>query len=191
LVGSIGVVGGKLSLAELTEDAGIHAYVLQRGKRAAWATPVRPWNETERKAFEALLRDTYERFLDRVATGRKMDRQGVLAAAEGRVMTAQDGKELGLIDEMAGLGKALERARAAAGLGPDAPVEIWPPTQGVIDAIADLLSGDGDGARDLRERWLWQQAFVGALPVGPWIGLLEVVAQEHLALVPPYLFTLR
>ncbi|HSN83470.1 MAG TPA: signal peptide peptidase SppA, partial [Polyangiales bacterium] len=100
LVGSIGVVGGKFSRADLTEDAGIHTYVLQRGMRAAWATPVRPWNETERQAFEKLLRDTYDRFIDRVATGRNIPREAVLAAAEGRVMTAQDGKELKLVDEM-------------------------------------------------------------------------------------------
>jgi protease-4 len=181
LVGSIGVVGGKFSLAELAEDAGIHTYVLQRGKHAAWSTLVRPWNQTERNAFEALLRDTYDRFIDRVATGRKMDRQAVLAAAEGRVMTAQDGQKLGLVDEMAGLSEALERARAAAGLGSDAPVEVWPPTKGMIDAIGDFLSGDGDSARNLE----------AVLSVEPWMGLLEVVAEEHLALVPPYLFIVR
>ncbi len=192
LVGSIGVVGGKFSLAGLAEDIGIHAYVLQRGKHAAWSTPVRPWNETERKAFEGLLRDTYDRFIDRVATGRNMDRQAVLAAAEGRVMTGQDGKDLGLVDEMAGLSEALDRARTAAGLGPDAPVEVWPPNKGLFDAIGDFLSGDGDSARTLKTRWLRQQApFATVLPADPWLGAFEVVAREHLALVPPYAFTLR
>jgi len=144
LVGSIGVVGGKFNFAGLAEDIGINTYVLQRGKRAAWSTPVRSLNPTERQAFESLLRDTYNRFIDRVAAGRGMEREAVLAAAEGRVMTGQDGKELGLIDEMAGLSEALVKARAAAGLGPDAPVEIWPSTKGMIDAINDLLSGNGD-----------------------------------------------
>ncbi|MBW1905820.1 MAG: signal peptide peptidase SppA [Deltaproteobacteria bacterium] len=144
LVGSIGVVGGKFNFAGLAEDIGVNTYILQRGKRAAWSTPVRPLSATERQAFESLLRDTYDRFIDRVAAGRKMERAAVLAAAEGRVMTGQDGKELGLIDEMAGLSEALTRARAAAGLAPDAPVELWPPTRGMIDAINELLSGNGD-----------------------------------------------
>lgn len=192
LVGSIGVVGGKFNFAGLAEDLGVHAFVLQRGRRAAWSTPVRPLNSTERQAFETLLRDTYDRFIDRVATGRKMERDAVLAAAEGRVMTGQDGKDLGLIDEMAGLGRALDRARAAAGLGPDAPVEIWPPSKGLFEEINALLSGNGDDdGQILQSLWLRQHPLASSLPLEPWARTLQVLATEHVALVPPYLFSLR
>jgi protease-4 len=192
LVGSIGVVGGKFNFAGLAEEIGVSTFILQRGKRAAWSTPVRALNSTERQAFETLLRDTYDRFIDRVAVGRKMEREAVLAAAEGRVMTAQDGKELGLIDEMAGLSEALVRARAAGGLAPDAPVELWPATKGIIDAINDLLSGNGDDdARTLRRLWLRRYPLAATLPLEPWTDMLQVLAAEHVALVPPYFFSLR
>ncbi|MGB8331759.1 MAG: signal peptide peptidase SppA, partial [Polyangiales bacterium] len=192
LVGSIGVVGGKFNFAALAEDLGVHTFVLQRGKRAAWSTPVRRLNPSERQAFELLLRDTYDRFIDRVATGRKMEREAVLAAAEGRVMTAEDGKELGLIDEMAGLSEALDKARAAGGLGPDAPVEIWPPSKGVIDAINELLSGNGEESSKLLQRlWLRQQPLAASLPLEPWVDMLHVLAAEHVALIPPYFFSVR
>ena len=192
LVGSIGVVGGKFNFAGLAENIGVNTYILQRGKRAAWSTPVRGLKPTERQAFETLLRGTYDRFIDRVAVGRKMEREAVLAAAEGRVMTAQDGKELGLIDEMAGLSEALIRARAAAGLGPDAPVELWPSSKGMIDAINDLLSGNGDDdAQTLQRLWLRQHPLAASLPLEPWADVLRVLSREHVALVPPYFFTLR
>lgn len=192
LVGSIGVVGGKFNFAGLAENLGVSAFVLQRGKRAAWSTPVRPLNPSERRAFEGLLRDTYERFINRVAAGREMEREAVLAAAEGRVMTAQDGKELGLIDEMAGLSEALIRARAAAGLDPDAPVEVWPPAKGMIDVINDLLSGNGDDdAQTLVRAGLKQHPLAATLPLERWADLLYMLSREHVALVPPYLFTLR
>jgi protease-4 len=192
LVGSIGVVGGKFNFAGLAEDIGVNAYVLQRGKRAAWSTPVRALNPTERQAFESLLRNTYDRFIDRVAAGRKMEREAVLAAAEGRVMTAQDGKDLGLIDEMAGLSEALIRARAAAGLAPDAPVELWPATKGMIDAINDLLSGNGDDdAQTLQRLWLRRHPLGASLPVEPWADVLYMLSREHVALVPPYFFSVR
>ena len=192
LVGSIGVVGGKFNFAGLAEDIGVNTFVLQRGKRAAWSTPVRALNATERQAFESLLRDTYDRFIDRVATGRKMERNAVLAAAEGRVMTAQDGKELGLIDEMAGLSEALIRARAAAGLGPDAPVELWPSSKGMIDTINDLLSGNGDDdARSLQYLWLRRHPLAASVPIEPWADVLYKLSREHVALVPPYFFSLR
>jgi protease-4 len=192
LVGSIGVVGGKFNFAGLAEDIGVSTYVLQRGKRAAWSTPVRALNPTERQAFEGLLRATYDRFIDRVATGRDMEKAAVLAAAEGRVMTAQDGKELGLIDEMAGLSDALVRARAAAGLGPDAPVELWPSTKGMLDTINDLLSGNGDDdAQTLLRLGLRQHPLATTLPLGPWADMLYMLSREHVALIPPYLISVR
>jgi len=192
LVGSIGVVGGKFNFAGLATDLGVNTFVLQRGKRAAWATPVRALNSTERQAFQGLLRDTYDRFIDRVATGRKMEREAVLAAAEGRVMTAQDGMELGLIDEMAGLGVALMKAREAAGLAPDAPIELWPSSKGVIDTINDLLSGNGDDdARTLQRLWLQRHPLAASVPLGPWADVLHMLSREHIALVPPYFFVVR
>ena len=192
LVGSIGVVGGKFNFEGLADTLGVTTYILQRGKRAAWSTPVRALAPTERQAFEALLRDTYDRFIERVAVGREMEREAVLAAAEGRVMSAQDGKELGLIDEMAGLGEALERARAAANLGPDAPVELWPSSKGVIETINELLSGNGEDevARSQRA-WLRAHPLAASVPLEPWAGALRVLTEERVALVPPYLFSLR
>ena len=192
LVGSIGVVGGKFNFSALAEDIGVNTFILQRGKRAAWSTPVRPLNPSEREAFESLLRDTYDRFITRVATGREMEREAVLAAAEGRVMTAQDGKELRLIDEMGGLSEALQKARAAAGLAPDAPVELWPAPKGMLDSINELLSGNGaDDARTLQGLWLRQHPLADSLPLLPWAQRLRIVAEERVALVPPYFFTLR
>ena len=192
LVGSIGVVGGKFNFAGLATDLGVNTFVLQRGKRAAWSTPVRALNSTERQAFQGLLRDTYDRFIDRVATGRKMEREAVLAAAEGRVMTAQDGMEVGLIDEMAGLGVALMKAREAAGLAPDAPIELWPSSKGVIDTINDLLSGNGDDdARTLQRLWLQRHPLAASVPLDPWADVLHMLSREHIALVPPYFFVVR
>ena len=192
LVGSIGVVGGKLNFADLAEEIGVNTYVLQRGKNAAWLTMVRPFNPSERRAFETILRDIYDRFIDRVAAGREMEREAVLAAAEGRLMTARDGEELGLVDEMSGLSEAIQKARTAAKLGPDTPVEVWPPSKGMIDAINDLLSGNGDDETGAFERrWLRRHPLAARLPLSSWLATMHVLAEERVALVPPYFFTLR
>ena len=191
LVGSIGVVGGKLNLGPLSDEAGVHAYVLQRGERAAWATPARGLNETEREAFKELLQSTYDRFIDRVAVGREMERPDVLAAAEGRVMTASAGQPLGLVDEMAGLGEALRRARKAGGLGVDSPIEIWPASKGVIDTINQLFGGGEDDARKMQQALLMAHPLSPSLPVGPWLDALRIVARERVALFPPYLWSIR
>jgi protease-4 len=191
LVGSIGVVGGKLNIGPLTEELGVSTYVLQRGARAAWSTPVRGLTPSEREAFEGLLEDTYERFIDRVAEGREMEREAVLAAAEGRVMTAEDGMALGLVDEVGGLSAALSQARAAGGLDTDSAIEIWPAPKGMIDAINELLSGNGEDARTYERLWLRRHPLARSLPVEPWWTSLRTLAVERVALVPPYLFSLR
>jgi ClpP class serine protease len=153
---------------------------------------VRGLTGTERQAFEALLRDTYERFIDRVATGRNMERAEVLAAAEGRVMTAQDGQALGLIDDLGGLSEALGRARAAGGLDARSAVELWPAPKGLVDTINDLLSGNGgDGAQTLERLWIGRHPLGVALPLEPWAKTLRTLAAEGVLLVPPYLFTVR
>jgi protease-4 len=190
LVGSIGVVGGKLNIAGLTEDAGINTYVLQRGERAAWSTPVRRLTASERTAFEALLRSTYDRFIDRVAAGRELERQAVLAAAQGRVMTAADGKPLGLVDEMAGLGQALRRAREAGGLPHDSAVEVWPPTKGFIEMINQLFGG-GEDARRMLRALTQAHPISDSIPLTSWLSMMRTVATERVALVPPYVWSLR
>lgn len=194
IVGSIGVVGGKFNFEGLADDLGIHTYVLQRGKRAAWSTPVRGLTPSERQAFESLLRDTYDRFIDRVAEGREMDRPAVVAAAEGRVLTARSAKDKGLVDEMAGLGDALAKARASAGLAEDAPVEVWPGRKGVLDALSELFGEPGnDDAEDvLSKLWLARQARLRAPRLlEPWRTALVTIGRERIALIPPFAFSLR
>ncbi|MEM7435982.1 MAG: signal peptide peptidase SppA [Myxococcota bacterium] len=193
IVGSIGVVGGKFNFEGLADDLGVHTYVLQRGERAAWSTPVRALTPSERKAFEGLLKDTYDRFIERVAEGREMDRPAVLAAAEGRVLTARSAKAKGLVDEMAGLSDALDKARASGGLGSDAPVEIWPDTKGVLDALNELLGTDGSDDVDVLTRlWLARQAGVDQRRLlDPWRSALMILGAEHIALVPPFTFSVR
>ncbi|MBT8469977.1 MAG: hypothetical protein KJN97_14630, partial [Deltaproteobacteria bacterium] len=101
-------------------------------------------------------------------------------------------KALGLIDEMAGLSEALHKARAAAGLGPEVPVELWPAPKGMLDAINELLSGNGeDDARTLQRLWLRQHPLATTLPLAAWAETLRVLAEEQVALIPPYLFTVR
>ncbi|MDH3201992.1 MAG: signal peptide peptidase SppA [Myxococcales bacterium] len=193
LVGSIGVVGGKFNFEGLATELGVNTFVLQRGKRAAWSTPVRGLTPTERQAFEALLRDTYDRFIARVAEGREMERDKVLAAAEGRVLTAQDARVLGLVDEMAGLSDALAKARAGGGLGPDSEVEVWPSSKGILDAINEIFGENGDDEVGLlTELWLRKHTRLEPwLPLETWRDALVVLGQEHVALVPPFFFSLR
>ena len=55
----------------------------------------------------------YEGFLDRVASGRNMERDAVHEIAQGRVWSGADALELGLVDQLGSLQDAIELAAEA------------------------------------------------------------------------------
>jgi protease-4 len=140
IVGSIGVVGGKVVVQDLAARAGLHATTLERGRNASWLSPFAPFSEPERQRFERMLGETYERFLARVAYGRKKSVQQLLPAAEGRVMGGERAKQLGLVDEIGGLARAIQLARERGKLTPRSPIEVWPSERDVLQALSSLIS---------------------------------------------------
>ena len=55
--------------------------------------------------------EIYNLFIERVATGRKMDKSKVNKVARGRVWTGADALSVGLVDELGGIAEALEYAK--------------------------------------------------------------------------------
>jgi len=141
IVGSIGVVGGKIVVAGMADRFGVHADTLKRAERATWLSALAPFTTEERGQLEVLLRDTYDRFLERVAIGRKRDLTQIQSAAEGRVMGGARAKKLGLVDEVGGLGRALQLARERGNVARDAPIEAWPSTSDPVAALTSALAG--------------------------------------------------
>src|SRR5205823_1567371 len=60
--------------------------------------------------------------------------------AQGRVWTGTKAKELGLVDEIGGLGAALAEARKEGAVSDDEPLEIYPPRPTLRD-IAVTIGG--------------------------------------------------
>lgn len=141
VVGSIGVVGGKIVGEELSQRLGVHSERIARGKRAGWMSSLHAFSDDERVAITGLLEDTYARFLDRIAEGRNLPKEKILPLAEGRIMSGKRAREGQLVDERGGLVEALAMARSMAKLGADAPIEVWPPQRSFLDQIAQLASG--------------------------------------------------
>jgi protease IV len=129
VLGSIGVVGGKLVLAKLAERAGVHATTFARGPQATWLSALTPFSSGERARLEDLLSRTYALFLERVAAGRKRSVEQLAPAAEGRVMGGARAKQLGLVDELGGLSRAIAIARQRGKLDKTAPIVQWPEDQ--------------------------------------------------------------
>lgn len=140
VVGSIGVVGGKVSGGDLAERIGITDVMLQRGQNSGWMSALRAFTPSEEAVVQRLLRSTYYRFIRRVAEGRELEQADVLRAAEGRVMSGRAGRELRLVDEAGGLRRALSEARERGSLPADAQVEVWP-AGGGLEEVLSMVGG--------------------------------------------------
>jgi protease IV len=137
LTGSIGVVGGKVVFGEALASLGVDTYAVKRGERALMWSIADRWTPSEREAVTQMMEITYERFLERVARGRSMERDAVHAIAQGRVWTGSDAKARGLVDELGGLDAALADAHRMAGLEPGA-LQVYPPEPTLRDIVASF-----------------------------------------------------
>jgi len=128
LTGSIGVISGKFNMSRLMEKLGITSEKITYGKRADIFSPFRGLTPEERKVLKKETLWIYDRFLTKVAEGRNMSKDEVGKIGKGRVWTGNQAKELGLVDEIGGLSRALELAKELAGIPADKSVKlvVWP-----------------------------------------------------------------
>lgn len=124
LTGSIGIFGGKVVDASLLQRLGIGRYVASRGRHANIYASAAPFTPEERARIRTLLQDGYQRFLLRVAEGRKQTPQQVEKVAEGRVWTGRQAREKGLVDHLGGLREAVQQAAELAGIPPHLEPEV-------------------------------------------------------------------
>jgi protease-4 len=195
IVGSIGVLGGKIVFGSALEAHGVHTVTTPASssegaaERAAYLSPFVPWDEATRVRLRLAMSEVYDLFVERVATGRHLAKDQVQAVAEGRIWSGEQGKERGLVDEFGGLAKALEIAREKAGLPKGIPVHVEGPAEGLLAALGLDAHASSDAlthALDQQRRRLWSPLALAPHSVTPWItGLTPLLASEHtLALLP-------
>jgi protease-4 len=124
LTGSIGVLGGKYNIKGFYQKIGINKEILYRGKHARIFSDYQNFTDEEREIFLKGIKDIYHNFVSKVANSRNMSYEQVDEIAQGRVWTGEQGKKLGLVDELGGLNKALELAKTAANISPKTNVAL-------------------------------------------------------------------
>ncbi len=130
LTGSIGVVSGKLVTGDAWSRIGVDWDELSIGRNASFNSPIEAYSESEKQRLEAGLDVIYEGFKARVSDGRSMSPERVEEVAKGRVWTGAEAKDLGLVDELGGLDRAIELARELGEIDEGAPVsvQVYPKT---------------------------------------------------------------
>ena len=147
LTGSIGVVMVKFVIDGTLKKVGLNMESVSQGRYAELYSPVRPFSPDERARVEQQMQATYDAFVEKAAAGRNTTPERIDAVAQGRVWTGRQAKQIGLVDELGGLERALAIAKQHAKLAPDSEVElvVYPPKQSIYEVLANPF-GASDGS---------------------------------------------
>ena len=100
IVGSIGVIMQSMDLSRAIAAFGVEMDPIKSGKMKDLNSPWRSITKDERQVLQKLVDDMFQRFVDVVDSGReKLDREKVLALADGRVFSGVEAARAGLVDK--------------------------------------------------------------------------------------------
>lgn len=135
--GSIGVtMGSFIDISELLDNLGIKTETITSGPNKAMGSTVEPMTAEQKAIWQALIDESYEQFVAIVAEGRKMPIEKVKALADGRIYSALQAAENGLIDQVGTFEDAVSDMAATYKLG-DIAIEHFQPE--LSTDLSDLL----------------------------------------------------
>ena len=137
LTGSIGVYTGKFVISGTLEKLGANIEATSHGKHAEIYSPDRRFTPEERAKIEESMQAVYDQFIERTAAARHMTPEKVDEIAQGRVWTGAQAKQVGLVDELGGLYKAVDLAKQRARIPADEEVElvVYPPHRSFYEVL--------------------------------------------------------
>jgi protease-4 len=114
ITGSIGVLIGKFNISGLYGLLGLSTDSVMTSDNATLFSDQQNFTPAQRDWIEKSLQETYAEFTQGVARGRHMSIEAVDKIAKGRVWSGTQAKELGLVDELGGIDRAIEVAKQLA-----------------------------------------------------------------------------
>jgi protease-4 len=141
VTGSIGVIMPSLNLSGLMEKFGIDNQSVTSGAFKDTGSFLRPMRNDEKRQLQSVIDDLYNRFVEVVDDGRpNLVRKEVLALADGRIYTANQALESGLIDRIGHLDDVFKRAEALAGLSDSKIISYRAAGRPISNVYSDISS---------------------------------------------------
>jgi protease IV len=100
VVGNVGVLMPSISLGGLMEKLGIAEQTVKSGKLKDAGSPLHDMSGEEKTLLKSIVMEFYDKFIERVKSRRPVTKEDITVIQDGRVMTADMGKKLHLIDEV-------------------------------------------------------------------------------------------
>jgi protease-4 len=151
ITGSIGVIMQFSNFEELLKKIGIKGMVLKSGEHKDIGSPFREMTPEEKAIMQEVLNNVHQQFIQAVADGRKLDRSKVIQVADGRILTGEQAKNLGLVDQMGNLQDTIDITAKMVGIM-GKPTVLYPKKRHSIwellmrdmaSAIIDVLNEKG------------------------------------------------
>ena len=114
ITGSIGVLAAFPNIRGMTDKIGINAEQVTTHENAMGYSIFEPLSRGFEKSVKTTIEKIYHTFKSRVAEGRSLSMEMVEEIAQGRVWSGKDAIEIGLVDELGGLMKAITTAAELA-----------------------------------------------------------------------------
>lgn len=149
IIGSIGVISVRPVLEDLLERAGIKVNVNKTGVYKDMGALWREATPEEQEKMQSLIDDIFGDFVTIVSEARGLEESAVRDLATGEVYLAERARELGLVDELGDLHRAIDIAAELSG-APPVPVYLRPKrtlrqmlfgsaAESLVQAVADQV----------------------------------------------------
>ncbi|EED32431.1 signal peptide peptidase SppA, 67K type [gamma proteobacterium NOR5-3] len=172
ITGSIGVFAAFPTVERLLAKGGIHTDGVGTTGLAGGLRPDRALDPAVSDVLQQSVDDLYAQFLQLVSQGRSIDMETLDSIAQGRVLSARDALEAGLVDGLGSLDYAVQEAATLAGFSQD--------DYNVISIMPEFSS------RDLLLQQLSERMGVSRLLAVPGLALLWGPVQQSVDLLESF-----
>ena len=182
ITGSIGIFGAFPTLDKSLDALGVHTDGVGTTALAGAMRIDRPLDAITARAIQSNIDNGYRRFLNVVASGRKMDIAAVDKIAQGQVWSGKTAQEIGLVDKLGGMNDAIKAAAARAQLQQYDVRDIEPPLS-VPEVFLQKLGGASSYFKSKLVFWFkpqistWFGASAIWSPLRPLVMELQKLAQ--------------
>ncbi|MDE5773882.1 MAG: S49 family peptidase, partial [Muribaculaceae bacterium] len=108
ITGSIGIYGLLPNVEGLAHKIGVNPQTVSTNPESDFPSLFKKMTPEQHAAMQTYIEKGYDKFINRVAKGRKMSPAKVRLIAEGRVWAAPTAKKIGLVDELGQLQDACD-----------------------------------------------------------------------------------
>ena len=148
ITGSIGIFGTIPNVNKLRNKIGLDIDGVTTNKHSAMESNMiyKGMNAEERHLMQSMVERGYDLFTSRCAAGRHVEQSYIKSIGEGRVWLGNKGVEIGIVDELGNIDKAIEKAVELAGLE-NYKLAYYPEKKDPFEEILKMLDNSTEEER--------------------------------------------